>query len=88
MWLISFMHQFFQVKTSEVIQRIMHSLVPFNPKLLEISQNNPDVYGPFWIYTTLIFVLAASGALTKFLNGNPTLAFFQNFVPYAAGLVK
>ena len=82
------MHQFFEVKTSEVVFRVLNSLVPFNPNLIEISQNNPDVYGPFWIYTTLIFVLAASGALTKFLGGQSTKAFFQDFVPIATILVK
>lgn len=67
--------------------RILNSLIPFNPNLYEISLNNPDVYGPFWIYTTLIFILAASGALTKFLAGNSTSAFFQDFVPISAGIV-
>ena len=82
-----FMHKYFEVKTSEVISRILHSFIPFNPKLYEISKNNPDFYGPFWIYSTLIFVLAASGALSKFLNGQSTQAFFQNFVPIATAVV-
>ena len=27
----------------------------------------PDMYGPFWIYTTLIFALAAAGNLYNYI---------------------
>jgi hypothetical protein len=75
------------VTTADVRSRLLHSLVPFNPKFYEISEKTPDLYGPFWIYTTLIFVIAASGSLAKYLQDIPTKNFFQQFVPIAAAIV-
>lgn len=74
--------------TADVRSRILHSLVPFNPKLHDISENNPDLYGPFWIYTTVIFVIAASGSLSIYMNKIlKTSSFFQEFLPVAAATV-
>ena len=33
-------------------------------------QENPDIYGPIWIYTTLIFVIAAAGSITQIFSVN------------------
>ena len=63
-----FLQHYFEIDYDDVKLRIENSLVPLNPNFLEMSQNSPDLYGPFWIYTTLIFVIAAAGSLTKFLN--------------------
>lgn len=84
---INFLKPYFDITTDELKERLFNSLIPFNPKFYDISQKNPDLYGPFWIYTTLIFVIAASGSLTKQLNGNSADQFFQEFVPLAASLV-
>jgi hypothetical protein len=75
------------VTTSDVRTRLLHALVPFNPKFYDISENSPDLYGPFWIYTTLIFMIAASGSLAKYIKGSSTQNFFEEFVPIAAGIV-
>mmetsp|Transcript_28208 Transcript_28208/g.25008 ORF Transcript_28208/g.25008 Transcript_28208/m.25008 type:complete len:180 (+) Transcript_28208:124-663(+) len=57
----------------------------------EVLDNRPDLYGPFWIYTTLIFCLAAGGNMSKYLvhMGNPNQPFHTNydFVPLAAILI-
>jgi hypothetical protein len=63
-------------------------LVPFNPKFFDISEKTPDLYGPFWIYTTLVFIIAAAGSLAKYISGENTKNFFQEFVPFAAGIVN
>ena len=44
----------------------MLSLKPFNSDLADEISTNPDLYGPFWIMTTLIFVLACMGNLTAY----------------------
>ncbi len=67
--------------------RLLHSLIPFNPKFYDISQQTPDLYGPFWIYTTLIFIIAAAGSLSGYLQNNISQNFFQEFVPIATGIV-
>jgi hypothetical protein len=76
------------VTTAEVRSRLLHSLVPFNPKFYDISEKTPDLYGPFWIYTTLIFIIAAAGSLAKYIKGASTQNFFEEFVPIAAGIVR
>lgn len=73
--------------TTDVRTRLLHALVPFNPKFYDISENSPDLYGPFWIYTTLIFIIAAAGSLAKYIKGSSTTNFFEEFVPIAAGIV-
>lgn len=74
--------------TADVRSRLLHSIVPFNPKFYDISETSPDLYGPFWIYTTLIFVIAAAGSLAKYINQTDTTNFFQTFVPISAGIVS
>ncbi len=83
----SFLQPYFNVTTNEVLLRIFFSLIPFNIKFYDISNENPDLYGPFWIYTSLIFIISASGSLSRILQGSKVSSFFQNFVPTAAGLI-
>ncbi len=64
----SFLQQYFEIDSDDVEKRVMNSFIPLNPNFLEVAQHSPDLYGPFWIYTTLIFVIAAAGSLTKYLN--------------------
>ncbi len=68
--------------------RLISSMIPFNAKFYDLLNNNPDLYGPFWIYTTLIFVLAASGSFSKYLKGMNYDEYFSEFVPLAATLVR
>jgi len=84
---LDFLQVYFNITTDELFERLYNSIIPLNSKFYDISQKNPDLYGPFWIYTTLIFVIAASGSLTKQLNGVSSDQFFQEFVPLAASLV-
>ena len=63
------------------------SLIPFNPKFHDISEKTPDLYGPFWIYTTLIFIIAAAGSLSIFIQNQSSTNFYKEFVPVAAALV-
>ncbi|MQM04472.1 hypothetical protein Taro_037269 [Colocasia esculenta] len=58
---------YFDVDTSDVLERIKDSLFPFKGNFTEKTGNNPDLYGPFWICTTLIFVAAAIGTFVTYL---------------------
>ena len=66
---------------------MLYSLIPLNPKFYDISNNSPDLYGPFWIYTCLIFIIAASGSLSRYFQGSEMSNFFENFVPTAAMII-
>jgi len=67
----------------------MTSFNPLSPYFFDISNGKPDLYGPFWIYTTLIFVLGASGNMCQYIqNPMPNLFSYNfDFIPWAASLV-
>ncbi|KAG0492945.1 hypothetical protein HPP92_006015 [Vanilla planifolia] len=58
---------YFDVDTSDVLERIRESLIPFKTSFTELTANNPDLYGPFWICTTLIFAAASIGTFVTYL---------------------
>ncbi|XP_042482233.1 protein YIPF1 homolog [Macadamia integrifolia] len=58
---------YFDVDTSDVLERIKDSLFPFKGSFSEKTASNPDLYGPFWICTTLIFVAASIGTFATYL---------------------
>lgn len=71
-WSIEYYSKYFDVDTTDVINRMFLTLQPKSNFLLEIS-GNPDLYGPFWISTTVIFLIfvtsSLSEAVTSYLAG-------------------
>ena len=51
---IDYYRQYFDITTQDVLQRILFSFIPYNDKLLQAIGDRPDLYGPFWILTTVI----------------------------------
>ena len=84
---LDFLKQYFQITSKDFYFRFLYSLIPFNHKFQEKTESSPDLYGPFWLYTTLILAIASCGSMTRFLDGNSTKNFFQEFVPIATGLI-
>ena len=84
---LNYFKQYFKITTKEIENRIISSLKPINNSFYEEAINKPDLYGPFWIYTTLIFSIAAGGSLSKYFNNISTENFFQKFVPIAGSLI-
>ncbi|KAK3033142.1 hypothetical protein RJ639_036326 [Escallonia herrerae] len=58
---------YFDVDTSDILERIKDSLLPFSGSFNEKTANTPDLYGPFWICTTLIFVAASIGTFVTYV---------------------
>jgi len=67
-WNIEYWQFLFNVNTRQVFRRILGALIPFPPKFFEITEQNPDVYGPFWIASTLVFIMSAAGNIGNWLN--------------------
>ncbi|KAK9389303.1 hypothetical protein V1515DRAFT_595474 [Lipomyces mesembrius] len=61
-WTIHFYAQFFNVETSDVLQRCIYALYP-RVSFVDTVGDNPDLYGPFWIASTVILVLFFSSTL-------------------------
>ncbi|CAN0914276.1 Protein YIPF1 homolog [Linum grandiflorum] len=80
---------YFDVDTVDVLDRIKDSVLPFNGSFNEKTANNPDLYGPFWICTTLIFVAASIGTIVTYIAHklhNKEWNYDINVVTWSAGL--
>ncbi|XP_006898911.1 PREDICTED: protein YIPF2 [Elephantulus edwardii] len=82
-WTFSYYQSFFDVDTSQVLDRIKGSLLPWpgHNFVRHRLRNRPDLYGPFWICATLAFVLAITGNLTLVLaqRRDPSIHYSPQF---------
>ncbi|XP_077412363.1 protein YIPF1 [Vanacampus margaritifer] len=82
-WTFEYYQQFFDVDTRHVTERIVGSVLPWPGKnfIHMYLRRNPDLYGPFWICTTLVFAIAISGNISTFLVhlGKPDYKYTPEF---------
>ncbi|XP_008055757.1 protein YIPF2 isoform X3 [Carlito syrichta] len=82
-WTFAYYQSFFDVDTSQVLDRIKGSLLPRpgHNFVQHHLRNRPDLYGPFWICATLAFVLAVTGNLTLVLaqRRDPSIHYSPQF---------
>lgn len=82
-WMFDYYQSFFDVDTSQVLDRIKGSLLPHpgHNFVRHHLRNRPDLYGPFWICATLAFVLAVTGNLTLLLaqRRDPSIHYSPQF---------
>lgn len=69
-WALSAGQQLFDISSNEVIKRLKLALVPFKGQEEASSdfRTHPDFYGPFWVATTAILFLAATGNFARLLE--------------------
>jgi hypothetical protein len=84
---IAFLQVYFDFETDEIIKRLIASFIPFNKNFINLVEKKPDLYGPFWIYTTLIFIVACAGSLTKYIQGATNEDYFQKFIPLGGSVI-
>lgn len=81
---------YFNVTTKEVLTRFGLSLVPFNKKFFENYNNRPDLYGPFWILTTLVAALFIAGNISRYItwpSKQTTFSYSFKTVPVATSVI-
>lgn len=68
-WSFEYYQTFFDIDTSQVLRRILGSMVPVRKRNFLTTQirSNPDLYGPFWVCATLVVTIAISGNLANYL---------------------
>ncbi|KAI9760406.1 MAG: hypothetical protein M4579_001702 [Chaenotheca gracillima] len=88
LWTLSFYAQFFDVDTNEVLRRCRVALFP-RANFLDVLEGNPDLYGPFWIATTVVVILFLTGTISEYLSRAGKSHFEYNFklLSGAAGLI-
>lgn len=64
----------------------IRSAIFLRPSFGDIINDKPDLYGPFWIATTLIVVIIAASSLLQFFN-QPHVAYDFDQLAVAASLV-
>ncbi|PGH16824.1 hypothetical protein AJ79_01468 [Helicocarpus griseus UAMH5409] len=87
-WTLSYYAQYFDVDTSEVLRRCTAALYP-RTNFLDVLDGNPDLYGPFWIATTVVVILFLTGTVSQYLSRKGEEHFEYDFrlLSGAAGLV-
>ncbi|KAI5466578.1 hypothetical protein BGZ63DRAFT_1471 [Mariannaea sp. PMI_226] len=85
---MSFYSQFFDVDTSAVLSRCWAALFP-RANFLDVLEGNPDLYGPFWIATTVVLILFLGGTISQYLSATGKGPFVYDFklLSGAAGLI-
>ncbi|KAK1755776.1 hypothetical protein QBC47DRAFT_381257 [Echria macrotheca] len=88
LWTLSFYAQFFDVDTSAVLSRCWAALFP-RANFLDVLEGNPDLYGPFWIATTVVLILFLGGTISEWRSstGGGSFAYDFRLLSGAAGLV-
>jgi hypothetical protein len=86
LWTLSFYAQFFDVDTSSVLQRCWAALYP-RANFLDVLEGNPDLYGPFWIATTVVLILFLGGTISDYLATTGKAAFAYDFRLLSGGLL-
>lgn len=78
LWTLSFYSQFFDVDTSSVLQRCWAALYP-RANFLDVLEGNPDLYGPFWIATTVVLILFLGGTISLYWHSGAGERFAYDF---------
>lgn len=90
-WSLDYYSTFFDVDTSQVLDRCLKSMYPVGDYAADTLNNQPDLYGPFWIATSVVFSVfvcsSLAGSLAAYIAGKPhvydfTMLSFAVFVVY------
>eukprot|EP01088_Endostelium_zonatum_P005931 TRINITY_DN1794_c0_g1_i1.p1 TRINITY_DN1794_c0_g1~~TRINITY_DN1794_c0_g1_i1.p1 ORF type:complete len:332 (-),score=46.13 TRINITY_DN1794_c0_g1_i1:56-1051(-) len=84
-WQIQFYGRWFDVDTKDVFLRMSRSLVPYSFHFFRATSKNPDLYGPFWIATTLIFFLTICSHFSRYISDRESYAY--NFSQIGEGAI-
>ena len=71
-----------------MLRRCQNALYP-RSNFLDVLDGNPDLYGPFWIATTVVVILFMTGTISSYLARTGEKHFAYNFrlLSGAAGLI-
>ena len=74
--------------TAQILHRCRSSIYP-RQNFLDVMEGNPDLYGPFWIATTVVVILFMTGTISQYLasTGKGHFAYDFKLLSGAAGLI-
>lgn len=65
--ILRYYREYFDVTTELVIAKVVNAFNPFSGTFFDIGGGIPELYGPFWILNTLIFTIALSVNIIKYM---------------------
>lgn len=81
---IAFWSEYFDVTQTEILERVTTALHPSFMNLGSNIKSKPELYGPFWICSTIVFCLFAFGNLSSFMVGH---AYNYEYISSATSLL-
>lgn len=65
---LGFIGRYFNVEIKDVLDRLKSAMIPFNKSFYQTAEKNPDLYGPLWVYTTIVFVITVASNISGYLG--------------------
>ena len=86
---LGFIGKYFDVELNDIKLKLKGAILPFNKSFYQSIEINADLYGPFWIFTTIIFLIAVIGSFTNYMNSEDKEKFVYNYnhVPHAVFII-
>ena len=81
--------KYFNVELHDLKLKLKGAIIPFNKSFYKSIEINADLYGPFWIFTTIIFLIALIGNFNSYILAEDKENFVYNYkhVPHAIFII-
>ena len=81
--------KYFNVELHDLKLKLKGAIIPFNKSFYQSIEINSDLYGPFWILTTIIFLIALIGNFSAYIHAEVKENFVYNYtyVPHAIFII-
>lgn len=84
-WEIEYYQRYFNVTALDILNRMGKSMVPYGDDFFTTISGRVDFWGAFWIPTTLIFFMAATGNFATYLACQDQTAYVASFLKVVWG---
>jgi hypothetical protein len=86
---VQYIGKYFNVELSDLKLKLKGALIPFNKSFYQSIEVNADLYGPFWTFTTIIFLIALIGNISSYVHCEDKTKFVYNYnhVPHAIFII-
>ena len=81
--------KYFNVELNDIKLKLKGALIPFNKSFHQSIEINADLYGPFWTFTTIIFLIALIGNFSSYIHAEDKKKFVYDYthVPHAIFII-
>jgi hypothetical protein len=65
---LGFIGKYFDVEVDDIKEKLISALIPGNRGFHALAEKQPDLYGPFWILTTLVFLVCVVSNISSYIK--------------------